>query len=143
MIFQERRVIIISTVRSTRDFVSYDLKHTLGFVANPRRLNVAVTRAQALLIIIGDPTVLSLDPLWRAFLNYIHLNQGWKGDPPHWDTSAAVRETGGYDEEMRNAGEEDMNDFARRMEALTMAGVADEDDGDDEDNVDRPWREVE
>ncbi len=77
-------------------------------------------------------------------MNYIHLNGGWKGDPPVWDTSAAVRETGGYDEEIRNAEEEDMNSFARRMEALTLAGVtADEDDDDDEDNVDRPWREVE
>ncbi|KIK60714.1 hypothetical protein GYMLUDRAFT_167548, partial [Collybiopsis luxurians FD-317 M1] len=36
---QERRVIIISTVRSSREFVQYDLRHTLGFVANPRRFN--------------------------------------------------------------------------------------------------------
>lgn len=36
---QERRVIIISTVRSSLDFVSFDLRHTLGFVANPRRFN--------------------------------------------------------------------------------------------------------
>ncbi|KAJ7931318.1 hypothetical protein B0H13DRAFT_1858158 [Mycena leptocephala] len=74
---QERRVIIISTVRSSREFVEYDLRHTLGFVANPRRFNVAVTRAQALLIVIGDPDVLSLDPLWRSFLNYIYTNGGW------------------------------------------------------------------
>ena len=36
---QERRVIIISTVRSSQEFVQYDLRHTLGFVANPRRFN--------------------------------------------------------------------------------------------------------
>jgi hypothetical protein len=36
---QERRIIIISTVRSSKEFVEYDLRHTLGFVANPRRFN--------------------------------------------------------------------------------------------------------
>jgi helicase MOV-10 len=36
---QERRVIIISTVRSTLEFVQSDILHTLGFVASPRRFN--------------------------------------------------------------------------------------------------------
>jgi helicase MOV-10 len=38
-ISQERKVIIMSTVRSTQDLMAYDLKHTLGFVGNPRRFN--------------------------------------------------------------------------------------------------------
>ncbi|KAL0958010.1 hypothetical protein HGRIS_000184 [Hohenbuehelia grisea] len=139
---QERPVIIISTVRSSREFVQYDLRHTLGFVANPRRFNVAVTRAQALLIIVGDPNVLSLDPLWRAFLNYIHLNGGWKGAPPSWDTSEEVDELGGYDARVRNAAVADMNALADRMEDLTLA-AATEEDLEAEANVDRPWREVE
>lgn len=101
---------------------------------------VAVTRAQALLIIIGDPQVLSLDPLWRAFLNYVYKNNGWTGQPITWDSHASV-EQGGYDRAIREAAEVDMNDFARRMEALTLAGV--DGTGDDEGNVDRPWREVE
>ncbi|KAF5344059.1 hypothetical protein D9757_015151 [Collybiopsis confluens] len=74
---QERHVIIISTVRNSREFVKYDLRHTLGFVANPRRFNVAVTRAQSLLYyIVGDPSVQSIDPLWQSFLNYIHRSGG-------------------------------------------------------------------
>jgi helicase MOV-10 len=35
----ERRVMIISTVRSNLEFVETDINHTLGFVANPRRFN--------------------------------------------------------------------------------------------------------
>ncbi|KAL4247242.1 DNA2/NAM7 helicase family protein [Abortiporus biennis] len=144
---QERKVIIISTVRSSREYVEYDLKHTLGFVANPRRLNVSITRAKSLLIIVGDPTVLSLDPLWRSFLNYIYDHGGWTGDPdgPSWDPEEDV--TDGYDEKMRDAGWLDLNDFARRMESLTLRelgnqnGDGGEEDGDD--GVDRPWRDVE
>ncbi|KAI0062690.1 P-loop containing nucleoside triphosphate hydrolase protein [Artomyces pyxidatus] len=144
---QERRVMIISTVRSSREFVEYDLRHTLGFVANPRRFNVAITRAQALLIVVGDPNVLSLDPLWRSFLNYVYLSGGWRGMPISWDPDAPVREEGGYDAEFRARGRQDMYDFAARMEALTLSGLASTgglDDVDETDaNIDRPWREVE
>jgi helicase MOV-10 len=105
---------------------------------------VAVTRAQALLIIVGDPTVLSLDPLWRSFLNYVHWKGGWKGPPPSWNTRELVREDGGYDQGLREAALMDMNDFTRRMESLTLASIDAAEDGDDADaNVDRPWREVE
>ncbi|KAG9031548.1 hypothetical protein FRB95_002542 [Tulasnella sp. JGI-2019a] len=73
---QERDVIILTTVRTDRERVTYDLRHTLGFLVNPRRLNVAITRPKGLLIIVGDPIVLGLDPLWRKFLNHIHVNGG-------------------------------------------------------------------
>ncbi|CAA7269336.1 unnamed protein product [Cyclocybe aegerita] len=136
---QERKVIIISTVRSSKEFVEYDLRHTLGFVANPRRFNVAVTRAQALLIVVGDPNVLGLDPLWRSFLNYIYSNGGWTGPDIPWDPTLPVEEAGDYDKAVREAAQLDMNEFARRMESLTMAEVEDELDA----NVDRPWRDVE
>ncbi|KAF9457917.1 P-loop containing nucleoside triphosphate hydrolase protein [Collybia nuda] len=140
---QERRVIIISTVRSSKEFVEYDLRHTLGFVANPRRFNVAVTRAKALLIVVGDPQVLSLDPLWRSFLNYVHSNNGWTGQPPTWDTSVPVNPEGGYDRIIREEAQLDMNDFSRRLEALTIAGTLDEDTEALEVQVDRPWRDME
>ncbi|KAI0316313.1 P-loop containing nucleoside triphosphate hydrolase protein [Amylostereum chailletii] len=138
---QERRIFIISTVISSREYVEYDLQHTLGFVANPRRFNVAVTRAQALLIIVGDPAVLSLDPLWRSFLNYIYVNRGWRGIPISWDPYAHVRDSGGYDAEFRDLGASDMNEFAMRTAELALDGAEAVDEADA--NVDRPWRVVE
>ncbi|TFY71300.1 hypothetical protein EVG20_g1693 [Dentipellis fragilis] len=140
---QERRVIIVSTVRSSQELVEFDLRHTLGFVANPRRFNVAVTRAQALLIVVGDPTVLSLDPLWRGFLNYVHQNNGWKGVPISWDPNEPVREEGGYDAELRAQGVSDINAFAERMQNLTLQGVAAGEIGDEDANEDQPWVEPE
>lgn len=56
---QEREVIIISTVRSTIKHNEFDKNHCLGFLSNPRRFNVAITRAKSLLIIIGNPHIIS------------------------------------------------------------------------------------
>jgi helicase MOV-10 len=141
---QERKVIIISTVRSSKEFVGYDLRHTLGFVANPRRFNVAITRAKALLIVVGDPNVLGLDPLWRSFLNYVSINNGWRGLPIPWDPLEVVEETGDYARGRREEALADMNDFTRRMEAITLAGVENDDEEDPDAGVaDRPWRDVE
>ncbi|KAF9489673.1 P-loop containing nucleoside triphosphate hydrolase protein [Pleurotus eryngii] len=123
--------------RKVSSFVEYDLRHTLGFVANPRRFN-------ALLVVVGDPEVLSLDPLWREFLNYVHTNGGWKGAPPSWDTSAPVDGAGGYDAQVRELAIADMNDFTQRMEELTLAGSANDENAEALDaGVDRPWRETE
>ncbi|KOX70201.1 putative RNA helicase armi [Melipona quadrifasciata] len=71
---QERNVIIISTVRSSSNFINEDIKHSLGFVACPRRLNVAITRGRALVIILGNPILLVQDPYWRSVLIYC-INQ--------------------------------------------------------------------
>ncbi|KAF9228744.1 RNA helicase [Gyrodon lividus] len=141
---QERRVIIISTVRSSKDFVDYDVKHTLGFVASPRRLNVAITRAQALLIVIGDPSVLSLDPLWRSFLNYIHKNGGWAGPEPTWATDALAEETESHVETTIA----DMNALSQRIGEILLSEAGNSETRSDSveemcANIDRPWRVLE
>jgi hypothetical protein len=47
-------------------------------------LLVAITRAQAFLIVIGDPDVLGKDELWRTFLNYVVSSGGLTGKTPSW-----------------------------------------------------------
>lgn len=67
---QERQVIIVSTVRSTIKHDEFDRTYCLGFLSNPRRFNVAITRAISLLVIIGNPHIISkvmLFPL-QAFI---------------------------------------------------------------------------
>ena len=65
----ERDIIIISAVRSRSNATGHSTG--IGFVADPRRLNVAVTRAKQSLIIIGNLEWLSSSsPDWHALLNY-------------------------------------------------------------------------
>ncbi|CAE7221372.1 unnamed protein product [Rhizoctonia solani] len=107
---QERQVIIVSTVRSNKDMLSFDVKHALGFVSNPKRLNVAITRAQSLLVVIGDPNVLGLDGLWRRFLYFVYRSGGWKGAPFPWDPEADPDD----DPETFDAVEQDLRELLRR-----------------------------
>lgn len=65
---QEREVIIISTVRSTVKHDEFDRVHYLGFLSNPKRFNVAITRARSLLVIVGNPHIIGKDPLWEQLL---------------------------------------------------------------------------
>ncbi|XP_035216479.1 RNA helicase Mov10l1-like [Stegodyphus dumicola] len=76
---QERRSIIISTVRSSDQYVDCDILYNLGFISNPKRLNVAITRSQELLIVVGNPYVLSNDFYWHSFIRYCVVNGCYTG----------------------------------------------------------------
>ncbi|XP_026320060.1 probable RNA helicase armi isoform X2 [Hyposmocoma kahamanoa] len=67
---QERPIILMSTVRSTKSLLVEDHKHTLGFVQNSKRLNVALTRAQIAIIIFCNPHLLNTDPQWNKIVEY-------------------------------------------------------------------------
>ncbi|XP_069489430.1 helicase MOV-10 isoform X2 [Ambystoma mexicanum] len=82
---QERRVVIISMVRSCTDYVKLDEDFNLGFLKNPKRFNVAITRAKALLIVVGNPIILNKDPNWGRFLKYCCDNGGYAGFPYQQD----------------------------------------------------------
>uniref|UniRef100_A0A8C3AJT2 RNA helicase n=1 Tax=Cyclopterus lumpus TaxID=8103 RepID=A0A8C3AJT2_CYCLU len=80
---QEFLVIIMSTVRSNESVQSDDLQAALGFLANPKRFNVAITRPKALLLVVGNPHILIRDLCFRALLQYCFINGAYLGcDPP-------------------------------------------------------------
>lgn len=60
---REKDFIILSCVRSNEH-------QGIGFLNDPRRLNVALTRAKYGIIIVGNPKVLSKQPLWNHLLTY-------------------------------------------------------------------------
>jgi len=66
---REKEVIVLSAVRANS-------RGAVGFVADWRRLNVAVTRARRGLVVVGDPTTLAAGcPHWRAYITW-HRKQG-------------------------------------------------------------------
>lgn len=70
---REKAVILMSCVRSNR-------RGNVGFLADCRRLNVALTRAQRGLIVVGNPETLSCDPSWRSWLDFVDTH-GLRLDP--------------------------------------------------------------
>ncbi len=62
---QERDIIYISLVRSNEN-------GEIGFLADTRRMNVAMTRARKKLVIIGDSGTIGTNPFYNNFLDYIN-----------------------------------------------------------------------
>ena len=61
---QEQHTIILSLVRSNDD-------GDIGFLKDYRRMNVAITRAQEQLVVIGDSATIGGDAFYNSFLSYI------------------------------------------------------------------------
>lgn len=60
---REKDYILVSCVRSNEH-------QGIGFLSDPRRLNVAITRARYGLVLLGNPKVLSKHPLWHHLLTH-------------------------------------------------------------------------
>ncbi len=61
---REKEVVILSLVRSNDT-------GEVGFLSDTRRMNVGMTRARRLLIVIGDSATISRHPFYNDFLEYI------------------------------------------------------------------------
>jgi hypothetical protein len=65
---REKDIILISTVRANE-------AHTIGFLSDLRRMNVAITRAKYVLIVIGHVGTLKSDVKWAALAEYAYRMQ--------------------------------------------------------------------
>ena len=83
----ERNIIIVSMVRShiiessvaerpnfKRYKYGYPEQHSLGFAQSPNRLNVALSRAKRLLVIVGNETLFSRHPIYSNLFKTIRSN---------------------------------------------------------------------
>lgn len=68
---QEKRVVILSLVRSNDE-------GAIGFLKDYRRMNVAITRAQEQLFVIGDSATIGADPFYNAFLSYVEKEGAYR-----------------------------------------------------------------
>jgi superfamily I DNA and/or RNA helicase len=68
---QERDVIAISFVRSNE-------KSEVGFLADIRRTNVAITRARKKVIMIGDSATLGAHPFYSELIEFLQQNEFYK-----------------------------------------------------------------
>jgi ATP-dependent RNA/DNA helicase IGHMBP2 len=68
---QERDAIVISFVRSND-------KAEVGFLADIRRTNVAMTRARKKLLMVGDSATLAAHPFYEALLDYVQQTGFYK-----------------------------------------------------------------
>lgn len=78
---QERKIILLSTVRTTQRHQN-DIKYSLGFVQSPKRMNVAISRARGLLVVFGSPKLLAQDNNWKFLIkNCVRNHSAINCDP--------------------------------------------------------------
>lgn len=76
---REKEAVIVDLVRSNEH-------GEIGFLANTRRMNVALTRARRFLLVVADSATLGAHPYYAAFLSYVDEidahGSAWSDDAP-------------------------------------------------------------
>ncbi|MFL5400406.1 MAG: AAA domain-containing protein [Myxococcales bacterium] len=72
---REKEAVVVTLVRSNDE-------GDLGFLADIRRMNVALTRARKKLVVIGDSATVSRHPFYEAFFRDAEENGAWRSA---WD----------------------------------------------------------
>ena len=131
---QEEQIVLISTVLAQGAALPPGARSLL---VSEQRFNVAITRAKALLVVVGDPNTLINDTSWKELLHYAVENDAYSGCPMPL---------------LMEGADHDVGDLASRMAALassslgsaTAASIFPSLSADQSDLYmdydDRPWR---
>jgi len=76
----ERDVIILSLTRSNKELIIADVRSGEGLLRQPKRMNVALTRADNLLVVVGNPSIMKEDIAWSKWLGFCKENGLWYGE---------------------------------------------------------------
>jgi superfamily I DNA and/or RNA helicase len=74
---QEKKVIIISTV--LHSIPPVERGEHIGLFNDHRRFNVSVTRGKALVVVVGHPVALCMDPYFKVYFEYCFKNGAYRG----------------------------------------------------------------
>lgn len=127
---QEERIIIISTVLSDLNDLPVG-SFARSFFQNPNRFNVAITRAKALLVTVGNPRALAADSNWKTFIRHCYARSSVFGA-----RSAEIDSAWNEEDE----GEEEAIMAAISQIAVLGPGTANMEQDFDPFDEDCPWR---
>lgn len=128
----ESRLVILCTTRTRDRFLEQDLAKGLGVIHEPRRFNVALTRAKHGLVVIGNPAVLEKDRHWSTFMTFCHRNGLWdERRREEWKPSSDVTTMPRLEKQLLQA-ELDLENSREHQEHLANGirklGIADDDE---------------
>jgi superfamily I DNA and/or RNA helicase len=75
---REKEAVVVSLTRANQD-------GEVGFLADVRRMNVALTRARKKLVVVGDGATVARHPFYEAFLRHAQETGAWRSG---WEREA-------------------------------------------------------
>eukprot|EP00536_Pseudo-nitzschia_multiseries_P009041 jgi/Psemu1/199734/e_gw1.244.53.1 len=88
----ERDVIVLSLTRSNNELMNADVISGEGLFHQPKRMNVALTRAEHALVVVGNPNIMKEDHAWAQWLEFCKQNGLWYGATGEEDNSVTDEE---------------------------------------------------
>jgi helicase MOV-10 len=126
----ESRLVILCTTRTRDRFIEQDVARGLGVLHEPKKFNVALTRAKEGLIVIGNSKVLVKDANWEGWLRFCKRNglceEGLDGLWP--DTVGELTKGSSRLEKQLILGEEEADQQEAVINGVRALGLVDDPD---------------